>query len=45
MVKHILKDGRTVDSVAGMVVKYEEAEAVYKLLNDIARCKNEEVQN
>lgn len=32
---HILKDGTRVDSVEGLVIKYEDAEQVYHLLDSI----------
>ena len=35
MVKHILKDGQAVDDIQGHVVKMENAEAVYSLMDKI----------
>lgn len=35
MVYHVLKDGSVVDDIAGKVVRVEDAEAVYNLINTI----------
>lgn len=36
MVYHILKDGTTVSDVAGIVVKEEDAGAIYQLIHKIS---------
>lgn len=47
MVIHILKDGTRVDDIAGRIVKIQEAEVVYKLMDEInkkiieRRCKHD----
>lgn len=35
MVKHILKNGQQVDSVAGIVLKQEDFPGLYKLIDQI----------
>lgn len=35
MIKHILKNGQQVDSVAGIVLKHEDFPGLYKLIDQI----------
>lgn len=35
MIKHILKSGQQVDSVAGIVLKHEDFPGLYKLIDQI----------
>ena len=35
MIKHILKNGQQVDSVAGIVLKQEDFPGIYKLIDQI----------
>ena len=35
MIKHVLKNGQQVDSVAGIILKQEDFPALYKLISQI----------
>ena len=37
MIKHVLKDGRVVDSIAGTVIRQQDFEHVYEVINNINR--------
>ena len=42
MIKHILKNGQQVDSVAGIVLKQEDFPGIYKLIEQINKRVAEE---
>lgn len=43
MIKHVLKDGRQVESVAGIVIKQEDFNHVYQVIERIEkRCSKED---
>ncbi len=37
MIKHVLKDGRKVDSIAGTVIRQQDFEHVYEVIKNINR--------
>ena len=39
MVYHVLKDGSMTDNIGGHVVKIEDAESLYELINEISYTK------
>lgn len=44
MVRHVLKDGRRVDDIAGRVVRVEECGPLYKLLEEICEKKTKHIE-
>lgn len=44
MVKHVLKDGTTVNDITGHIVKMKDAKAVYNLIESINQSKMRKAQ-
>ena len=45
MIIHILKDGTRLDDITGHIVRIQEAETVYKLMDSINRRADNEKSN